>query len=234
HDGSYKQDETPSYHARDTAIIRAVKTGAVVVLGSATPSLESFYNAQAGKYEYLRLHTRFGDRALAEVETVDMREVFKRHGKAQTLSDELKNAIADTFARREQSMILLNRRGFSAFLLCRSCGLSVQCPNCDVTLTYHRYNSSLQCHYCNYIRPAPRNCDACEGEYIHYVGLGTEQPEAILKDLFPDMNIARLDRDTTRRRGSMEQVLMEFADGGIDLLVGTQMIAKGHDFHNVT
>lgn len=234
HEGSYKQDETPQYHARDTAIVRAVKAGAVVVLGSATPSLESFYNAQAGKYSYLRLRTRFGDRALAEVETVDMREVFKRHGKAQTLSDELKNAIAETFARREQSMILLNRRGFSSFLLCRSCGLAVQCPNCDVTLTYHRYNSSLQCHYCNYIRPVPRNCDACEGEYIHYVGLGTEQLEAILKDLFPDMNIARLDRDTTRRRGSMEQVLMEFADGGIDLLVGTQMIAKGHDFHNVT
>jgi len=234
HEGSYKQDETPQYHARDTAIVRAVKAGAVVVLGSATPSLESFYNAQAGKYAYLRLHTRFGDRALAQVETVDMREVFKRHGKAQTLSDELKNAIADTFARREQAMILLNRRGFSSFLLCRSCGLAVQCPNCDVTLTYHRYNSSLQCHYCNYIRPVPRNCDACEGEYIHYVGLGTEQLEAILKEMFPDMNIARLDRDTTRRRGSMEQVLMEFADGGIDLLVGTQMIAKGHDFHNVT
>jgi primosomal protein N' (replication factor Y) len=131
-------------------------------------------------------------------------------------------------------MILLNRRGFSSFLLCRSCGLAIHCPNCDVTLTYHRYNSSLQCHYCNYIRPVPRVCDACEGEYIHYVGLGTEQLEANLKELFPEMNIARLDRDTTRRRGSLEQILMEFAGGGIDLLVGTQMIAKGHDFHNVT
>ena len=234
HDGSYKQDETPRYHGRDTAIVRALRAGAVVVLGSATPSLESFHNAHAGKYAYLRLQTRFGDRALAEVQTVDMREVFKRHGKAQTLSDELKSAIAETFARREQSMILLNRRGFSSFLLCRSCGLAIHCPNCDVTLTYHRYNSSLQCHYCNYIRPVPRVCDACEGEYIHYVGLGTEQLEANLKELFPEMNIARLDRDTTRRRGSLEQVLMEFAGGGIDLLVGTQMIAKGHDFHNVT
>jgi primosomal protein N' (replication factor Y) len=234
HDGSYKQDETPRYHGRDTAIVRALRAGAVVVLGSATPSLESFHNAHAGKYAYLRLQTRFGDRALAEVQTVDMREVFKRHGKAQTLSDELKAAIAETFARREQSMILLNRRGFSAFLLCRSCGLAIHCPNCDVTLTYHRYNSSLQCHYCNYIRPVPRMCDACEGEYIHYVGLGTEQLEANLKELLPEMNIARLDRDTTRRRGSLEQILMEFAGGGIDLLVGTQMIAKGHDFHNVT
>jgi primosomal protein N' (replication factor Y) (superfamily II helicase) len=234
HDGSYKQDETPGYHGRDTAIMRALKAGAVVVLGSATPSIESFHNAHSGKYAYLRLKTRFGDRALADVQTVDMREVFKRHGKVQTLSDELKAAIADTFARREQSMILLNRRGFSSFLLCRSCGLAIHCPNCDVTLTYHRYNSSLQCHYCNYIRPVPRVCDACEGEYIHYVGLGTEQLEATLTELFPEMNIARLDRDTTRRRGSLEQILMEFASGGIDLLVGTQMIAKGHDFHNVT
>ncbi len=234
HDSSYKQDETPRYHGRDTAIMRASRAETVVVLGSATPSLESFHNAQAGKYTYLRLQTRYGDRALAEVQTVDMREVFKRHGKAQTLSDELKSAIAETFARGEQSMILLNRRGFSSFLLCRSCGLAIHCPNCDVTLTYHRYNSSLQCHYCNYIRPVPRVCDACEGEYIHFVGLGTEQLEAMLKEMFPEMNIARLDRDTTRSRGSLEQIIMEFAGGGIDMLVGTQMIAKGHDFHNVT
>ena len=234
HDSSYKQEETPRYHGRDTAIVRALRAGAVVVLGSATPSIESFHNAHSGKYIYLHLKTRFGERELADVQTVDMREVFKRHGKAQTLSDELKAAVSDTFARKEQSMILLNRRGFSSFLLCRSCGLAIHCPNCDVTLTYHRYNSSLQCHYCNHIRPVPRVCDACEGEYIHYVGLGTEQLEANLKDLFPEMNIARLDRDTTRRRGSLEQILMEFAEGGIDLLVGTQMIAKGHDFHNVT
>ena len=234
HDGSYKQDETPRYHGRDTAIVRASRSRAVVILGSATPSIESYHNAHAGKYTYLRLQTRYGDRALAEVLTVDMREVFKRHGKAQILSDELKSAIAETHARGEQAMILLNRRGFSSFLLCRSCGLAIQCPNCDVTLTYHRYNASLQCHYCGYIRPVPRVCDACEGEYIHYVGLGTEQLEAMLKELFPEMNIARLDRDTTRRRGSFEQIIMEFAGGGIDLLVGTQMIAKGHDFHNVT
>ncbi|HEY3135535.1 MAG TPA: primosomal protein N' [Blastocatellia bacterium] len=234
HDGSYKQDETPRYHGRDTAILRASRAGAVVVLGSATPSIESFSHAKAGKYIYLRLQTRYLDRSLAEVQTVDMREVFKRHGKAQQLSDELKSAIAETFSRGEQSMILLNRRGFSSFLLCRSCGLAVHCPNCDVTLTYHRYNDSLQCHYCNYIRPVPRVCDACEGEYIQYIGLGTEQLEAMLKEMFPQMNIARLDRDTTRRRGSFEQIIMEFAEGGIDLLVGTQMIAKGHDFHNVT
>ena len=156
------------------------------MLGSATPSVESFHNALTGKYAYLRLQTRFGDRALAEVQTVDMREVFKRHGKAQTLSDELKNAIAETFARREQSMILLNRRGFSSFLLCRSCGLAIHCPNCDVTLTYHRYNSSLQCHYCGYIRPVPRSV-RCLRRRVHSLrrdGNGTARSEP-RKNCFP-------------------------------------------------
>jgi primosomal protein N' (replication factor Y) len=234
HDTSYKQDETPRYNGRDTAILRASNAKAVVILGSATPSLETFHNAQAGKYTYVRLAERYGGRGLARVETIDMREVFKRHGKQQTLSDELLEAIAETDRRGEQSMILLNRRGYSSFLLCRSCGLAVHCPNCDVTLTYHRYNSSLLCHYCNYIRPVPRACDACGGPYIHYVGEGTEQLETRLQELFPKMNITRLDRDTTRRRGSFEQIIMEFAAGSIDMLVGTQMIAKGHDFHNVT
>ena len=234
HESSYKQDDSPRYHGRDTAIMRAVQAKAVAVLGSATPSVESYHNAQSGKYIYVRLEARYADRALAAVEIVDMREVFKRHGKQQTFSDELKGAIGETHARREQSMILLNRRGFSAFALCRSCGLAIHCPDCDVTLTFHRYNESLQCHYCGYIRPAPRACPACEGQYIHYVGYGTEQLETQLREMFPAMNIARLDRDTTRRRGSFEQIIMEFAAGGIDLLVGTQMIAKGHDFHNVT
>jgi primosomal protein N' (replication factor Y) len=234
HDTSYKQEESPRYNGRDSAIMRAVAARAVVVLGSATPSLESFHNAHTGKYRYIRLEARYGNRSLADVDTIDMREVFKRHGKQQTFSDELKSAIAETHARREQCMILLNRRGFSSFLLCRSCGLAIHCPNCDVTLTYHRFNSSLQCHYCNYIRPVPETCPACDGVYIHYVGEGTEQIESSLQGLFPTMKIARLDRDTTRRRGSYEHILMEFADGAIDLLVGTQMIAKGHDFPNVT
>lgn len=234
HETSYKQDETPRYNGRDTAIVRASRAGAVVVLGSATPSLESFHNAHTGKYSYIRLGTRYGERPLAEVQTIDMREVFRRHGKQQSLSDELKLAIEETHGRGEQTMILLNRRGYSSFLLCRSCGMAIRCPNCDVTLTYHRYDSSLQCHYCNYIRPVPDTCPVCEGVYIHYVGEGTEQIEARLHGLFPQMNIARLDRDTTRRRGSYEHLIMEFAAGNIDLLVGTQMIAKGHDFPNVT
>lgn len=234
HETSYKQDETPRYHGRDTAIMRAVRADAVVVLGSATPSLESFHNARSGKYDYIRLDSRFGNRALAEVQTVDMREVFKRHGKQQTFSDELKTAIAETFERGEQAIILLNRRGYSTFALCRSCGIAIHCPNCDVTLTYHRHNSSLLCHYCNYIRPVPRSCPACDGPYIQYVGEGTEQLEAKLGEMFPDRSIARVDRDSTRKRGSLEHTLMEFAGGTIDMLVGTQMLAKGHDFHNVT
>lgn len=234
HETSYKQDETPRYNGRDTAIVRASRSGAVAILGSATPSLESFHNAHVGKYSYIRLQNRYGGRPLADVRIIDMREVFRRHGKQQSLSDELKAAIAETHGRGEQTMILLNRRGYSSFLLCRSCGLALRCPNCDVTLTYHRFDSSLQCHYCNYIRPVPTACPACDGIYIHYVGEGTEQIEARLRALFPQMNIARLDRDTTRRRGSYEHMIMEFAAGNIDLLVGTQMIAKGHDFPNVT
>ena len=234
HDASYKQDETPRYNGRDTAIVRALNANAVVVLGSATPSLETFHNARTDKYVYIRLESRFGNRPLADVETVDMREVFKRHGKQQTISDELKAALAETLERGEQAMVLLNRRGFSSFLLCRSCGEAVHCPNCDVTLTYHRHNSSLLCHYCNYVRPVPRTCDTCEGQYIYYIGEGTEQLESRLQELFPDRNIARVDRDSTRRRGTLEHLLMEFAAGEIDLLVGTQMLAKGHDFPNVT
>jgi primosomal protein N' (replication factor Y) len=234
HDTSYKQDESPRYSARDTAIVRGLNAGAVVVLGSATPSLETFHNAQTGKYRYLRLPDRYRERPLAVVETIDMREVFRRHGKQQSLSDEMKTAITDTFSKGEQAIILLNKRGFSAFLLCRSCGTAIHCPNCDVTLTYHRHDASLQCHYCNYIRPVPNACPACDGTYIYYIGEGTEQIEARLCELFPQMNIRRLDRDTTRRRGSFEHTIMEFAAGAIDLLVGTQMIAKGHDFPNVT
>jgi primosomal protein N' (replication factor Y) (superfamily II helicase) len=234
HEATYKQDESPRYHGRDTAIMRAMLARAVVVIGSATPSLESYHNAHIGKSSYIKLQSRYGNRPLADVQAVDMREVFKRHGKQQTFSDELKQAIQETYERKEQAIILLNRRGFSSFALCRTCGEALKCINCDVTLTYHRFNSSLVCHYCNYMRPAPKTCPHCDGVYIQYVGEGTEQIEAKLKELFPDMNIARADRDTTRKRGSLEHLLMEFSAGTIDLLVGTQMLAKGHDFHNVT
>jgi primosomal protein N' (replication factor Y) len=234
HEGSYKQDESPRYHGRDTAIMRAHLAGAVVIIGSATPSMESYHNAQTGKYGYLRLPERIGGRPLAQVEMVDMRQVFARHGKQQIFSDEMKAAIEETRSRGEQTIVLLNRRGFSSITICRSCGHTAHCPNCDVTLTYHREEARLVCHYCNHHERVPPVCPDCHGPYIFYVGEGTEQIEALLKGLYPEMRIARLDRDTTRRRGAFEKVLGEFGMGEIDLLVGTQMIAKGHDFHNVT
>lgn len=234
HESSYKQDETPRYHGRDTAIMRANRAEAVIILGSATPSMETYHNAHTGKYQYLKLDERIGGRQLAEVEIVDMRKVFERHGKQQVFSDEMNTAIQENFERGEQTLVLLNRRGFSASLLCRSCGHRATCPNCDVTLTYHRSESRLICHYCNHQERVPRACPMCEGAYIHYVGEGTEQIEALLKDQFQGLRISRLDRDTTRRRGAFEKLLNEFASGDIDLMVGTQMIAKGHDFHNVT
>ncbi|MFN0084853.1 MAG: primosomal protein N' [Blastocatellia bacterium] len=234
HEGSYKQDESPRYHGRDTAIMRAHRAEAVIILGSATPSMESFHNAHAGKYTYIRMEERIGGRALAEVRIVDMRLEFEKYGKQQIFSDEMKAAIRENRERGEQTLALLNRRGFSAFLLCRSCGHRAGCPNCDVALTYHRADARLICHYCNHQERIPRACPACEGAYIHYVGEGTEQIEALLRELFPDLRISRLDRDTTRRRGAFEKLLGEFASGDIDLMVGTQMIAKGHDFHNVT
>ena len=202
HESSYRQQESPYYNGRDTAIVRAQKESATVVLGSATPSLESFHNARSGKYVYLNLSERIGARPMATAKLVDMREVFERHGNPRVFSDELLEAIHETHERQEQSIILLNRRGYSSFALCRSCGETIQCPNCDVTLTYHRHNSSLLCHYCNYVRPVPRTCDTCEGQYIYYIGEGTEQLESRLQELFPDRKIARVDRDSTRRRGS--------------------------------
>jgi primosomal protein N' (replication factor Y) (superfamily II helicase) len=234
HESSYRQAESPYYNGRDTAVVRAHRERAVVVLGSATPSLESFHNARAGKYRYLELPNRIANRAMARAEIVDMRTVFARAGKAQPLSDELLAAVAETHGRGEQSIILLNRRGYSTFLVCRSCGERMQCPNCDVTLTFHRRERSLVCHYCDFRRRPPSQCPACKGVYIHYVGEGTEQIEEIIREKFPRLRIARLDRDTTARRRTYEQAILRFGAGELDMLVGTQMIAKGHDFHNVT
>jgi len=234
HDTSYKQDDAPRYNGRDTAIMRAHKEGAVVILGSATPSLETYHNAHIGKYTYLQLGERIGGRHLAEVRVMDMRQVFSQHSKQQVFSGELIQALQQTSARGEQSIILLNRRGFAPLVLCRRCGLTLRCLNCDVTLTYHRDVERLICHYCNYQIPPPQVCEVCGGEFIFYAGVGTEQVQARIQRMFPDMVIARMDRDTMRRRGSYERVITEFASGSIQTLVGTQMIAKGHDFPNVT
>jgi primosomal protein N' (replication factor Y) len=233
-DTSYHQEESPLYHARDTAIVRAQKESAVVVLGSATPSLESFHNSQTGKYQYLHLPERIASRPLARAQLIDMRAVFARRKKAAVFSDELIEAIRETHARGEQTIILLNRRGYSSFILCRSCGESIMCPNCDVTLTYHRDDRTLVCHYCNHRELAPSQCVACGSKYIYYVGEGTEQIDELLRRRFPGLRIGRIDRDTKSRRHLFEKTLIDFSKGELDLLVGTQMLAKGHDFHNVT
>ncbi|HVQ38201.1 MAG TPA: primosomal protein N' [Pyrinomonadaceae bacterium] len=234
HESTYRQQDSPHYNARDTAIVRAQKESAVVILGSATPSLETFHNASTGKYRYLELPDRLGNRPMALAEIIDMREVFARDRKPKVFSDELLKSIQQTHENGEQSIILLNRRGYSSFVLCRSCGESIQCPNCDVTLTYHRSEAVIVCHYCDHREPAPQKCPSCEGKYIYYVGEGTEQIEVMLGKLFPSLRIARVDRDTTSRRGTFERSLMDFSDGKIDMLVGTQILAKGHDFPNVT
>lgn len=234
HESSYRQQESPYYNARDVAIVRAQKESATVVLGSATPSLESFHNARKGKYHFVALPERIGARPMAEATIIDMRNVFVRHGKPRVFSDELLEAIRETRERGEQSIILLNRRGYSSYILCRSCGETVQCPNCDVTLTYHRSERVIVCHYCNHREAVPRVCPSCGKKYIYYVGEGTEQLEEMLKLLFPALRVARIDRDTTARRKVFEQTLIDFSAGRIDTLVGTQMLAKGHDFPNVT
>ena len=234
HDTSYRQHESPFYNARDVSVMRAHFAGAVVVLGSATPAMESFYNAQTGKYSYLHLPDRIGGIGLAKAELIDMREVFKRAGKDIPLSPELLDAIKDTHAKGEQVIILLNRRGFSQFVLCRTCGETMKCRNCDITLTFHRRDSKLICHYCNYREKVPKVCVHCNSEYLYFVGEGTENIADQLSKKFPSMKIARVDRDTMTHKGEIDEVLLKFAGGHIDMLVGTQMIAKGHDFPNVT
>ena len=185
HDTSYRQNESPFYNARDLAVMRASNAHAAVVLGSATPSLESFHNAKTGKYRYLQLQNRIGNRPMAVAELIDMREVFKRAGKDIVISPQLIEAITETHEKGEQSIILLNRRGFSSFVLCRSCGETLRCANCDITLTYHKRENRVTCHYCNYSTATPKGCPFCESEYLYFVGQGTEQLEGILEKKFP-------------------------------------------------
>ncbi len=234
HDGSYRQQESPFYNARDVAVVRANFADAVVILGSATPSLETFHNAQNGKYTYLSLPNRIGNRPLAKAELVDMRNEFKQNNKDEVFSHELLTAIEETHAKGEQSIILLNRRGFSQFVLCRSCGDTIRCQNCDITLTFHRRDNVLMCHYCGFRAKVPQKCPFCDSKFIYFIGEGTEQIEDVLHKKFPSLRIARIDRDSTRRKKSFEEILLDFSEHKIDMLVGTQMLAKGHDFPNVT
>jgi primosomal protein N' (replication factor Y) len=234
HDGSYKQEETPRYHGRDVAVMRGRMTGALVVLGSATPSLESYYNAQNGRYQLLALQKRVLDRPMAAVRLVDMRQEYAAHGPDVVISSDLAGAIRGRLERREQAMVLLNRRGFATSVFCRQCGATLECPNCSVTLTVHRAARRARCHYCNYAMKIPTACAQCGGAYLEHAGFGTERVEADIVSLFPGARVARVDRDTIRRRGAITRVLQRFSAGEIDVLVGTQMIAKGHDFPQVT
>jgi primosomal protein N' (replication factor Y) (superfamily II helicase) len=234
HDQSYKQQETPRYNGRDVAIVRAQEAGAIAVLGSATPSLESRYNAERGKYCRLELPERIERRPLPDVEVIDMRQEFLEMRKLATFSRRLVESITERLARREQTMLLLNRRGFSSFVACRSCGERIQCVNCAVTLTFHRRDRRMLCHYCNYAQKVPSLCAKCGSEYLHFIGTGSEKVEEELHRDFPEARIARMDRDTVSGKRHFESILHNFRDGNYDVLVGTQMIAKGHDIPNVT
>ncbi len=233
-DSSYKQEEAPRYHARDVAVMRAKMANAVVVLGSATPSLESYYNAKKHKYALLELPNRVEQRPLPEVEIIDMRKEFQETGQEQVISRKLIEEIRQRLERREQVMVLLNRRGYSPLVLCRACGSRMECRNCAVAMTHHQRSHRMVCHYCGFMAPVPKVCGECGSEYVHFLGTGSEKLEELLHGLFPQARIGRLDRDTVRGRDDFERVLNALNSGDLDLLVGTQMIAKGHDIHGVT
>ena len=228
HDPSYKQEEKLKYHARDVAVVRAKQAEATLLLGSATPSLESFHNVEKGKFRLLNLPERIEGKPLPRVEVVDVK---KEEG---LLSEKMKSALRKNIEGRKQSLLFLNRRGFANFILCPDCGHTFKCPNCSVTLTHHLRDRSLQCHYCDYRIPAPGDCPKCQGHRLQGMGIGTERLEQEIRSLFPGTEVARMDRDTTSRRRSHLQILKRLESGSIDILIGTQMIVKGHDFPNVT
>jgi len=234
HDHSYKQQETPRYNGRDVAIVRAQAAGAVAILGSATPSLESRYNADKGKYTLINLPERIERRPMPDVEVIDMRQEFLETRKLATFSRRLVETIGERLEKGEQTMLLLNRRGFSSFVACRACGEKLECVNCAVTLTYHRRDRRMLCHYCNYAAKVPTVCPKCGSEYLHFIGTGSEKVEEELHRDFPTARIARMDRDTVSGKRHFETILHGFREGDFDILVGTQMIAKGHDIPNVT
>jgi len=234
HDQSYKQDETPRYNGRDVALVRARNAGACAILGSATPSLESRYNAAQGKYTLIELPERVERRPLPTVELIDMRMEFLETRRQATFSRRLVEALRERLENREQAMLLLNRRGFASFLLCRKCGWRMECVNCSVTLTFHRRDRRMLCHYCNYAAEVPHLCPQCQSEHLYFQGIGSERVEEELHRLFPRARLARLDRDAVTGKRLYESILQGFREGAYDILVGTQMIAKGHDIPNVT
>jgi len=243
HDSSYKQEETPRYHGRDVAVMRAKFAECAVVLGSATPSLESWSNAERGRYALVEMRQRVMGRALPAVELIDMREEFQAVGKEEIFSRALVAETQAALDRGEQVILLLNRRGYSFTVICRSCGEKVECENCAISMTYHKAVTSedgvadgcrLECHYCGSRRTVPKVCPKCASEHLYFLGAGSQQGEEKLRELFPNARIGRMDRDTVRGRFDMERLLARLHSGEINLLVGTQMIAKGHDIHGVT
>jgi primosomal protein N' (replication factor Y) len=244
HDQSYKQEETPRYNARDVAVMRAKLANAVAVLGSATPSLESWQNAAQGKYSRIAISQRVMNRLLPEVRLVDMRREFQETGQEHLFSRALIQETQAALDRGEQALILLNRRGYSFAVICRACGARLECQNCAIALTHHkppgetaeiaREGQRMECHYCGYRRTVPARCPKCDSEHLYYLGAGSEQGEERLAEIFPAARIGRMDRDTVRGRHDLERLLARLHAGEINLLVGTQMIAKGHDIHGIT
>ena len=238
HDHSYKQDAVPRYHARDVAIKRAQIEGAVVVLGSATPSLESWQRAQKGEYGHIHLSSRVGGRKLPQVEVIDMTNEAQK-GALPVLSEPLKNALRETVLRGEQAILFLNRRGFATYVQCTGCGYVERCAHCEVALTYHRGAAELRCHHCGFQKQVPEECPECTGWMLGFTGTGTEKVETevrqfLSKNGLENVNVLRLDRDTTERKGAHSQILGEFRQGKAQVLIGTQMVTKGLDFPNVT
>ncbi|MBM5597005.1 primosomal protein N' [Listeria seeligeri] len=233
HEASYKQEDNPRYHARDLAIWRAMKYQCPVVLGSATPSLESFARAKKGVYTLIELPSRVNDRAMPEVNVVDMREELRKENRTE-FSTELLEKIKDRVAKKEQTVLMLNRRGYSSFVMCRDCGYVVECPNCDISQTYHQASNKMKCHYCGHEEAVPKKCPSCEGEHIRYFGTGTQKVEESLTKLIPEARVIRMDVDTTRTKGAHEKLLRSFRNHEADILLGTQMIAKGLDFPDIT
>jgi primosomal protein N' (replication factor Y) (superfamily II helicase) len=236
HDTSYKQDETPRYHGRDVAIMRGKFSSALVLIGSATPTIESYTNAIEGKYTLVAMDKRVLDRPLASVDVVNMRDEIAEAGEDVVLSKPLLRAMAARLERNEQSLILLNRRGFAAAVICRQCSHVLECPNCSISLTVHKAGSNFRgrCHYCNFTKTVPNVCEKCAAPYLERIGFGTERVEAEVRKAFPQARVARVDRDTVRRKGSLVEILARVGNREIDVLIGTQMIAKGHDFPDVT
>ena len=233
HETTYKQDDQPRYHARDVAIYRGKTHKCPVILGSATPTLESYARAQKGVYQLATLSKRTNDKPMPKVEIVDMRAELHA-GNRTMFSRSLKERIEQCLQKGEQIVLLLNRRGYSTFVMCRDCGHVKECPHCDIALTFHKKYNQLKCHYCSYEEPMPTNCPECESDLIRYFGTGTQRVEEALTQLIPEAKVIRMDVDTTRKKGSHEKLLTQFAEKRADILLGTQMIAKGLDFDNVT